>query len=150
LDNGKSTVVRINDRGPFVRGRVIDCSYSAGKALGLDKSGIAKVKLEVVGFAGELEYPRVKSKSKKDSKKHIKSVKLSNFGVQVGAFSSYSSAKRVASKYNKKYPTNRTIVKKFDTSKGVIYRVWMMGFESREKAIDFRDCNGIDGSIVRL
>jgi len=41
LKNGKSVVVRINDRGPFVSGRVIDCSYAAGKAIGLDKTGIA-------------------------------------------------------------------------------------------------------------
>lgn len=54
LTNGKSVVVRINDRGPFVRGRVVDCSYAAGKAIGLDKSGVAKVRLTVVGFAGRV------------------------------------------------------------------------------------------------
>jgi rare lipoprotein A len=49
LQNGKSTVVRINDRGPFVRGRIIDCSYAAGKEIGLDRMGLAKVEIEVLG-----------------------------------------------------------------------------------------------------
>jgi len=55
LKNGKSVVVRINDRGPFVSGRVIDCSYAAGKAIGLDASGVANVKLTVIGFAGKVQ-----------------------------------------------------------------------------------------------
>ena len=45
---GKSVVVRVNDRGPFVRGRVVDVSYSAAQALGMVNSGTANVKLDVV------------------------------------------------------------------------------------------------------
>jgi rare lipoprotein A len=44
--NGQVAVVRINDRGPFVRGRVIDLSPAAGRALGL--AGLVEVSLEVV------------------------------------------------------------------------------------------------------
>ena len=55
LENGKTTVVRINDRGPFSRGRVLDCSYQAGKEIGLDRTGIANVSLEVLGVAGNLD-----------------------------------------------------------------------------------------------
>jgi rare lipoprotein A len=44
---GRSCVVRINDRGPFVRGRILDVSPAAGKMLGLDSSGIAKVNIEI-------------------------------------------------------------------------------------------------------
>jgi rare lipoprotein A len=57
IQNGKSTVVRINDRGPFVRGRIIDCSYAAGKELGLDRLGIAKVEIEVLGYNGKIQKP---------------------------------------------------------------------------------------------
>jgi len=46
--NGRSVTVRINDRGPFVRGRVVDVSYLAAKTLGMTGRGIAKVKLDVV------------------------------------------------------------------------------------------------------
>ncbi|OFY67551.1 MAG: hypothetical protein A3H98_03440 [Bacteroidetes bacterium RIFCSPLOWO2_02_FULL_36_8] len=48
LDNGKSVVVRINDRGPFVKGRIIDLSKKAAKKIGLIKSGTAKVKIVAV------------------------------------------------------------------------------------------------------
>jgi rare lipoprotein A len=45
---GRSVTVRINDRGPYVPGRVVDVSHSAANALGMVESGIAKVKLDVV------------------------------------------------------------------------------------------------------
>jgi rare lipoprotein A len=48
LKNGKSVVVRINDRGPFVGGRIIDLTKAAAAALGFIKSGTAKVRLTVV------------------------------------------------------------------------------------------------------
>jgi rare lipoprotein A len=46
--SGRSVTVRVNDRGPFVPGRVVDVSYSAAETLGMVGSGIAKVKLDVV------------------------------------------------------------------------------------------------------
>ncbi|WP_129141669.1 septal ring lytic transglycosylase RlpA family protein [Modicisalibacter coralii] len=48
LDNGREVVVRINDRGPFTPGRVIDLSYRAAQRLDMVASGIAPVRLEVV------------------------------------------------------------------------------------------------------
>jgi rare lipoprotein A len=45
---GRSVTVRVNDRGPYVPGRVVDVSHSAADALGMVESGIAKVKLDVV------------------------------------------------------------------------------------------------------
>jgi len=46
--NGRSVVVRINDRGPWVEGRILDLSYAAAKALGMIESGVARVRLEVM------------------------------------------------------------------------------------------------------
>jgi rare lipoprotein A len=46
LKNGKTVKVRINDRGPFVAGRIIDVSKKAAKRIGLDKQGIATVKIK--------------------------------------------------------------------------------------------------------
>ena len=46
--SGQSVTVRVNDRGPFVRGRVVDVSYAAAETLGMVGGGIAKVKLDVV------------------------------------------------------------------------------------------------------
>ena len=48
LSNGQSVTVRVNDRGPFVSGRVVDVSHSAATALGMERSGTANVKLDVV------------------------------------------------------------------------------------------------------
>src|SRR5262245_38735170 len=48
LDNGREVVVRINDRGPYVRGRVIDLSYGAARELGMLDAGLAHVELERV------------------------------------------------------------------------------------------------------
>jgi rare lipoprotein A len=48
LENDKSTVVRINDRGPFIPGRIIDLSRAAAAAIGLAGKGVAKVRIEVL------------------------------------------------------------------------------------------------------
>ena len=48
LENGKSVVVRVNDRGPFVRGRIIDMSYTGARMLGMVDSGIAPVLVEAL------------------------------------------------------------------------------------------------------
>ena len=48
LNNGRSVVVRINDRGPFTRGRVIDLSTAAAEAIGLINSGVAPVDIQVL------------------------------------------------------------------------------------------------------
>ena len=47
-DNGKSVMVCVTDRGPYVRGRIIDLSYAAAKQLDLSKRGVGKVDVEVV------------------------------------------------------------------------------------------------------
>jgi rare lipoprotein A len=49
--NGRSVVVRVNDRGPFKEGRIIDLSYEAARRLGMMEAGTALVRLEIV--AGE-------------------------------------------------------------------------------------------------
>lgn len=49
LQNGRSVVVRINDRGPFIRDRIIDLSAAAARALNMMSSGVAPVKLTILG-----------------------------------------------------------------------------------------------------
>ena len=49
LDNGRSLIVRVNDRGPFHSGRIMDLSYAAAVRLGVDRTGTARVELEAVG-----------------------------------------------------------------------------------------------------
>lgn len=47
LENGRSVVVRINDRGPFAKDRIIDLSYAAAKKLGMVPQGVARVRIRV-------------------------------------------------------------------------------------------------------
>jgi len=47
-DNGRSVVVRINDRGPFIRGRIIDLSYAAFSRIEHPREGLADVVIEVL------------------------------------------------------------------------------------------------------
>lgn len=49
LDNGRSVVVRVNDRGPFIPGRIIDVSQKAAQLLGFQDQGVAKVRVSFVG-----------------------------------------------------------------------------------------------------
>ena len=46
--NGRSVIVRVTDRGPFVRGRAVDVSSSAAERIGMIDQGVAKVKLDVI------------------------------------------------------------------------------------------------------
>ena len=48
VKSGKSVVVRINDRGPFIRGRIIDLAFGAARAVGLHRAGVAKVRIDVL------------------------------------------------------------------------------------------------------
>lgn len=48
LENGQTAEVRVNDRGPYVKGRIIDLSRTAGRAIGMREKGTAKVKLEII------------------------------------------------------------------------------------------------------
>lgn len=84
LDNGRSVVVRINDRGPFVKGRIIDLSYAAAKKLGMSSEGVVPVKVKVLK-----EYSPKKSSQK--------------FSVQVGAYTLKKNAKILKKKLQKKY-----------------------------------------------
>ena len=45
VDTGRSVIVRINDRGPFVKGRIIDLSYAAARELGMLQAGVVRVRV---------------------------------------------------------------------------------------------------------
>ncbi len=59
LDNGKSVILRINDRGPYVKGRILDCSYGAAVKLGFVNQGTARVRIEVIEW-GDNKYMKHK------------------------------------------------------------------------------------------
>jgi len=74
-DTGQSVVVRINDRGPFVRGRIIDLSRGAARRIDLDRDGVTRVTLRIVSW-NEQAGPAI-------------------YAVQVGAFGDSANAERL-------------------------------------------------------
>lgn len=107
LDNGRTVQVRINDRGPFVRGRIIDLTYTAAEQIGMIGKGTAKVRLRVVGAAA-------------DGKRR--------FVVQVGAFADPDTARSLKHELEFDYPSVRI------ESAGGIHRVLVGKFKKESKA----------------
>ena len=60
LENDKSLILRINDRGPYIRGRILDCSYGAAKKLDFINQGTTMVKIEVIEW-GDNKYMKHRS-----------------------------------------------------------------------------------------
>lgn len=84
LENGRETVVRVNDRGPFVDGRIIDLSYAAAKSLKMVAPGTARVKISAVSG---LFPKRTQQTARKEQNKR--------YYVQIGAFSQPDNALRI-------------------------------------------------------
>jgi rare lipoprotein A len=114
LENGLATEVRINDRGPFVEGRIIDLSYVAARAIQMP--GIARVRLEILGVSTAV--PRAEP---------------GIFSVQVGAFQDRRNAESLQQAILARYsPVN---ILTFDRGDAVFYRV-RVGRESTEDAAE--------------
>lgn len=110
LENGKTLLVRINDRGPFVKGRIIDLSLGAAKKLDMAEKGIAKVRIKVVKWGN--------TKTKKFSKSYLG---LNNYTVQVGSFTKRENAIKLKNKLKKSFRDVRIVV--LDTNRERFYRV---------------------------
>jgi rare lipoprotein A len=92
LTNGKELVMRINDRGPFVEGRIIDLSYAAAKEIGLVGPGVAEVKVVALGK----EVGKLKSPTGMKTVVEVENLQSGGFTVQVGAFRERARALGVA------------------------------------------------------
>jgi rare lipoprotein A len=111
--------------------------------------GIAKVSIEVVGFAGKVQS---KERIRRDKAAHkVTRVRLSNFGVQIGAFKRYAGAKLTQKEHKLRYPQYQTVIKEFADIDGdgePLYRVWLMGFGSEQEARDFKNNNDLVGAFI--
>jgi len=104
LDNGRTAVVRINDRGPFVGGRIIDLSYAAARVLDMIGPGTVRVRLEVLeGYPGG------------------PSSMASRFSVQVGAFAVQENAYALKRQLETRY--EGVFIATFRTRERTYYRV---------------------------
>lgn len=94
-ENGRGTVVRINDRGPFVKGRIIDLSYAAARDIGLVQKGTARVEIIALGEAAEHAKP---TPSQPVKLKH-QDFNVGRFYIQVGSFEKKKDARKLAKKF---------------------------------------------------
>jgi rare lipoprotein A len=130
LYNKKETDVRINDRGPFVRGRIIDLSYSAAKKVGVVGPGTAPV--EIIAL-GTLLTP---SSADRPQRNYLPvDYYTGNFTVQVGAFTDRANAERLKNKLDQKFKHAHITV--YDTGKEIFYRVRVGRCASLEKADEY-------------
>lgn len=139
-ENGKSTIVRINDRGPFVSGRIIDLSNSAAHAIDMVNKGTAKVKVTVLGFNAKIA-------TTKEEKAEVASA--GRYMLQVGAFRRYAGAKITQKKFEGMISGQLSVIIREGLHLGEpINRVNVAGFRSVEEALDFKDTHGLNGAMV--
>jgi rare lipoprotein A len=118
LENNKSVVVKVNDRGPFSKGRVLDLSYASAEKLGMIASGTAKVRITVL------------SESMERLRTEERDIDINNgaFGVQLASFSVRDNAKELVAKVKNSQIFEVTISgKKY-------YRVQVFGYSTKQAA----------------
>jgi rare lipoprotein A len=130
--NGKSAVVRITDRGPFVNNRIIDLSYAAAKAIESIGQGVVPVRLEVVSTGIDPE--------------------AGFFTIQVGAFRDQANAERLRDRLSPSY--SPVSIQRFAVADGAYYRVHVgkiSGLEAaKEMGEQLRSREGFVPMVIRL
>jgi len=98
-NNGAMVILRVNDRGPFVSGRIIDLSYTAAQKLGMLQPGTIPVRVEAVQVA---EQTQVKGKTvwKPEA---VPNFQYGNFSIQVGAFQQAANAMKMRQTLQQSY-----------------------------------------------
>jgi peptidoglycan lytic transglycosylase len=131
LSNGKSTVVRITDRGPFVGNRIIDVSLAAAREIELVGPGVGPVRLEVLGNVDPT---------------------AGFFTVQVGAFRERVNAERLRDRLNASY--SPIFIQQYDSPDGVYYRVRVGKISGEDAARQFgeqlREHESFTPFVIRL
>jgi rare lipoprotein A len=133
VDNGKSVVVRINDRGPYAKNRIIDLSREAAKKIDMLNSGTARVRLFLVR-GNERE---VNARANSDEL----------FAVQVASFNDSKSAEAKASTIKNAW------VKSYKVDGKTVFRVYVGRFSSKDAAADHArrlQRDGIDGFVKQI
>lgn len=143
LSNNNTAEVRINDRGPFVQGRVIDLSKSAAEKLDFVHQGIAEVKIEVVdhgdgkggGQIKPVDYGVVEEKEFYEM--NVDRINPKGFGVQIGSFQELANLVRLTQNLKASYKKQVTLqVKVINDIK--VYAIILGKFPSHAKAGTFK------------
>ena len=142
LSNNRSIQVRINDRGPFVRGRIIDLSYTAAKELGVVGPGTAEVEVVALGTPTSTDGGRPRSFVQGD-------YYSGNFTLQVGAFLNHENAERLRQKLDAQYINAH--ITEYDNGQNIYYRVRVGKATNLEDATKFEAHlvqNGFPGAFL--
>ena len=144
LRNGLSTVVRINDRGPFIATRIIDLSNKAAHKINMVGAGTAPVSLEILGFEvkGKKTIPTRKEMKKAPQKKAI-----SGFALQIASFSKIEGAIKTQEKFDKTDGYS-TIIKDMQGQNGRMFKIWLTGFKSEQEARDYKASGTFKNSFI--
>ncbi len=137
LDNRESTVVRINDRGPFIDGRVIDLSRSAAEDISMVGPGTAPVQLLIVDEPIRHPAAGVRTAEGPRTLKQTHSGDGRPFQVQVGAFRSRANARRLKARLAAQFPD--VGISETTRSEGTLFRVRLGRFGSVKAALEFRE-----------
>lgn len=130
LDNKRQVEVRINDRGPFVKGRIIDLSYTAAKKLGIVGPGTAPVEVVALGTPAPSEKGRTKPKNFIPNDYYS-----GNFTVQIGAFEVLENAEKLKRELEKTYKNVHIVP--YDDDGRFFYRVRLGSLSSLEQAREY-------------
>lgn len=142
-DNNKTVEVEINDRGPYVDGRIIDLSKSAAETLGFINQGLANVTIEVIDAGdGKVSQPirsidHVSVDEKEYYEFEISRLKPKGFGVQIGTYQELVNLMRLSENLKKSYKKQVTVQVKIVN--GIKYYGLILGqFPTRPKADQFK------------
>ena len=128
LENNREVVVRVNDRGPFVRGRIIDLSYNAARKLDIVGNGTAKVYLVALGDA---------QKNQDELKRFARSFHEGQFYIQIGSFQNKGNALRLQRRFTEAGHT--TLIQKHYGNNAVYFRVHVYVGKTLKVALRERD-----------
>jgi rare lipoprotein A len=126
LENNRELEVRVNDRGPFVRGRIIDLSYTAAKQLGIVGPGTAEVEIVALGMLAVTDGGTSPTFVQGD-------YYSGNFTFQVGAFANRENAERLKRKLDEQYKNAHITL--YDRGDKIFYRVRVGAFDTLEDAV---------------
>ncbi|WP_413837724.1 septal ring lytic transglycosylase RlpA family protein [Desulfobacula sp.] len=132
LKNKREIVVRINDRGPFITGRIIDLSHTGASRIGIIGAGTGKVRVTALGRA--VSYSK---KTKTPTDFIPVDYWKGNFTVQIGAFQVKANAKEYRYKLSKHYQNAHIAV--FTDSRGTFYRVRIGQFTNLKDAVRYSE-----------
>ncbi|MFH1148260.1 MAG: septal ring lytic transglycosylase RlpA family protein [Pseudomonadota bacterium] len=127
IENGLDTVVRINDRGPFVKGRVIDLSLAAAREIGIYANGTSYVRLQALGMPTE-----VFENGRKVTRFVSGNYAVGDFWIQVGAFTQKENAERLKNDLLKSRA--KVELEPYDRGDMLFYRVQVFASTDLDKA----------------